>query len=267
MTRFALVDGARIAYDVAGTGPAIILLHAGVAARGMWDDVVASLADDHTVIRYDLRGFGESVEEVQQEWRADTDLVAVLDAAGVDQAVAVGVSMGGGTVIDACLTQPDRIRAAVVVNPGLSGFRSDDGEWAIERFKAMNPLWEAGDFDGVARLETEIWLSGPHRSLDDMPQEMIDRMRLWLLSSYEKEPWDRQQDLDPPAAERLDEIDVPLLAVLGELDLPSLEAAVDHVAAEVPNARKTVMAGTAHLSPWENPDGFVTILREFLDDL
>lgn len=264
MTHFATVDGARIAYDDEGSGPAIVLIHAGVAARGMWDEVAAQLTDDHRVIRYDLRGFGETVEDTEQEWRADTDLIGVMDAAGVDRAVVVGVSMGGGAALDAAVSFPERVRGVVAVNPGLSGFKSDDGEWAITRFKAMNPLWHAGDFEGVARLEIEVWLAGPHRSLDDMPTDKIARMRDWLLASYTKEPFSRQQDLDPPTATRLGDIGVPVLAVLGELDLPSLAAAVDHIAAEVPTATKAVIAGTAHLSPWEQPEKFVRILREWL---
>ena len=150
------------------------------------------------------------------------------------------------------------------VNPGIAGAEADDGEWAIERFTAMKPAWDAGDFDEVARLETEVWLAGPHRSLDAMPPDRVDRMREWLLTSYAKEPWERQRDLDPATADRLGEITTPTLAVLGELDLPSLHAIVDLVVERVPGARRAVMSGTAHLSPWEDPNGFVTIVREFL---
>jgi len=267
MTQFVSVDGARIAYDVAGVGPDIVLLHAGVTDRGMWDEVVPLLATDHRVIRYDMRGFGETIEDEATEFAVTSDLVGVMDAAAVDSSVVVGVSMGGGTALDACLTHPERISAAVVVNPGISGFEPDFDDWAVERFKKMNPLWDAGDMEGVARLETEVWLSGPHRTLDDMPTEMVERMGGWLLEAYTKEPWERQQRLDPPSAERLGEISVPVLAVFGELDLPSMAVAVDLVADNVPGSKKKVMEGVAHLSPWEDPDGFVTILQEFLQEL
>jgi pimeloyl-ACP methyl ester carboxylesterase len=267
MTEYATVDGARIAYDTAGTGPAVVLIHAGVAARGMWDEVVPLLATDHRVVTYDLRGFGETVEATDAgEWSMAGDLIGVMDAAGVDRAVIVGVSMGGGAALDAALTHPERVTAVVAVNPGLGGFESPDGEWALHRFKQMKPAWDAGDLETVARLEMEIWFAGEHRSLDDMPQPMVDRMRRWVLTSYEKEPWERQVDLDPPAAGRLAEIAVPILAVLGELDLPSLHATVDHIAA-APTATKVVMPGTAHLSPWEKPVEFVDILRGFLQQV
>ena len=264
ITQFAEIDGARIAFDIAGDGPGIVLIHAGVTASGMWDEVMPQLATDRRVVRFDMRGFGESIEDEQLEWRADRDVIAVMDAAGLDQAVIVGVSMGGGAAIDTALEHPERVSGVIAVNPGISGFRADDGEWAVERFKQMKPAWDAGDKEEVARLEMEIWLAGPHRRLEEMPQDMITTMQDWLLVAYEKEPWDRQQGLKPPAADRLGEIRVPVLGVLGELDLPSLAATIDHIAEGAAQGSKVVMPGVAHLAPWEQPDEFVAIVREFL---
>lgn len=48
----------RLAYDEAGAGPAVVLVHAGVADRRMWDHQFAELAKDHWVVRYDWRGYG-----------------------------------------------------------------------------------------------------------------------------------------------------------------------------------------------------------------
>ena len=56
----AAVNGARIAYDVAGSGPPVLLLHAGIGDRRMWDAQVPAFAEHFTVIRFDARGFGET---------------------------------------------------------------------------------------------------------------------------------------------------------------------------------------------------------------
>ena len=58
MTDFLETNGARLAHDVGGSGEAVVLIHAGVANRSMWDDQVAALEDAYRVIRYDTRGFG-----------------------------------------------------------------------------------------------------------------------------------------------------------------------------------------------------------------
>ncbi|MGW4823696.1 alpha/beta fold hydrolase [Streptomyces sp. NPDC004227] len=50
----------HLSYVVTGDGPPVVLVHAGVADHRMWDAIVPDLTERHTVIRYDLRGFGES---------------------------------------------------------------------------------------------------------------------------------------------------------------------------------------------------------------
>lgn len=57
-SRFLPVDGAELHVEVNGSGPAVVMVHAGIADLRMWDDQVAALADRYTVVRYDLRGFG-----------------------------------------------------------------------------------------------------------------------------------------------------------------------------------------------------------------
>ncbi|MEO8437744.1 MAG: alpha/beta fold hydrolase, partial [Chloroflexota bacterium] len=91
-----------------GSGPPIALLHAGVADLRAWDDVVPPLvAAGYCVVRYDSRGFGESTaEDVDFSRRAD--LIAVLDALGIDRAALVGNSMGGSTAFDTAIEFPER---------------------------------------------------------------------------------------------------------------------------------------------------------------
>jgi 3-oxoadipate enol-lactonase len=264
MTQFALVDGARLDYDVTGEGPDIVLIHAGVTSRGMWDGVVPLLATSYRVLRFDMRGFGESVEDEELPWAAHSDLIGVMDSAGIERAHIVGVSMGGGAALDAALMAPDRVASVIAVNPGLNGFEQDPDPWAVPLWKQMRPLWDAGDKAAVARLDMQIWLAGPHRDLDAMRGDMIGRMQSWLLAAYEKEPFEREQKLDPTTNERLGDIEQPVLAVLGGLDISEMEAVIDRIASATPHGRKVVMPDTAHLSPWEQPQEFVTILRGFL---
>ena len=56
----AQVNGAAIHYDIAGAGFPLVLLHAGICDRRMWDDQVPALAEHFRVVRYDQRGFGDT---------------------------------------------------------------------------------------------------------------------------------------------------------------------------------------------------------------
>ena len=83
-----------LAHEVAGEGPGLLLVHAGVCDRRMWDGLFEDLARDHRVLRVDMRGFGETPEATEPHILGD-DLHDALDAAGIDRATVVGNSFGG----------------------------------------------------------------------------------------------------------------------------------------------------------------------------
>ena len=62
-TGYVEYPGTRLYYEVDGAGPALTLIHAGVAHLRMWDAQVAAFKDRYTVIRYDERGFGKTKTE------------------------------------------------------------------------------------------------------------------------------------------------------------------------------------------------------------
>jgi len=109
------VPGARLYYEVAGSGPAVVLIHAGVANLRMWDAQVEALAPRYRVIRYDTRGFGRTANE-DVEFSNRDDLRAVLEHVGVPRATVLGISRGGHIAIDFTLDSPDRVEA---LNGGL----------------------------------------------------------------------------------------------------------------------------------------------------
>jgi len=73
-------------YDEAGSGPAVLLVHAGLADRQMWEHQFQVLRQRHRVIRYDWRGYGESGDAVGEVARHE-DVLALMDALGVDEPV------------------------------------------------------------------------------------------------------------------------------------------------------------------------------------
>ncbi len=91
--RFQDVPGGRLFVVDEGSGPPIVLLHAGIADQRSWNYMAPLLhASGYRTIRYDQRGAGRTVTEDVSFSRID-DLVAVLDASGITRAVLVGNSM------------------------------------------------------------------------------------------------------------------------------------------------------------------------------
>jgi pimeloyl-ACP methyl ester carboxylesterase len=94
-------DGVRIAYDVAGSGPPLVLLHGGGHDRSYWHDAdyVARLKDAYRVIAIDARGSGESDQPADPSayttQNQGDDVLAVVDAWGIDRFALWGYSYGG----------------------------------------------------------------------------------------------------------------------------------------------------------------------------
>ncbi len=165
------VPGGRLAFDIAGDGPPLLLVHAGVSDRRMWDDVWDELARSHTVIRHDTRGFGDTViTDPSVAYSNRADIVALLDHLDIAKAALCGVSRAGSIVIDTALEFPDRVSALIPVAAGLGGFEVEPTPQEIEVFTEQERLEEAKDWDAVIEGELRIWIDGIGQPADRVPE-------------------------------------------------------------------------------------------------
>jgi pimeloyl-ACP methyl ester carboxylesterase len=264
---FVPVVGGRLWAQAAGEGTGVVLAHAGIADARMWDPQWAALAARHRVVRYDLRGFGRAdVEATTFSNRAD--MVAVMDAAGLDRAVLVGCSRAGAIIVDTALEFPDRVSGLAWVCGGLEGvvFEGTPDEQAA--FAREEALAEAKDWPALADLMVEIWIDGLGQPSGRAPAEVRDLVRrMCLETDVGEKPYGDPIALEPPAVGRLAEIRVPLLAIVGELDPSSTAAMADVLVGGVPRARRIDLPGVAHLPSLERPDWFTETLLGFLAEV
>lgn len=145
-TRMTMSRGYAISYDDAGAGPVIVLIPGATMSAGDWRDAgyVDLLATTHRVLSVDPLGLGLSDKPHDPEayvWpEVATDIVAVLDAAGVERAVMWGYSRGGGLAAAMAAERPDRVTALIL---------HDGGAREIGKGSASTPYAEAmsrGDF-------------------------------------------------------------------------------------------------------------------------
>jgi len=257
-------NGARIPFEVEGSGEAVVLIHAGVANLRMWDDQVAALRDRYRVIRYDTRGYGRTETEAV-EFSNRADIAALLDHLGEPATHVVGLSRGGVIALDFTLERPDRVRSLVVAGGGIGGYDSPD-EVPAETWDAPDRMVEQKDWDAVAEWETAYWVDGPGQPANRVDPAIRARVHAWILDNYgaEKEEG-TPQPMDPPAWGRLGDLRVPLLVIIGTLDDPGTSESCRQLAARVPGARLEVLEGAAHMMNLEQPERFNQLLREFLD--
>jgi 3-oxoadipate enol-lactonase len=252
--------GGRLFFEVAGDGPPVVLIHAGLWDSRIWDDQMPAFAARHRVLRYDIRGFGRS-DGVSGAFSHRGDLADVMDAVGMDRAALVGCSIGGSLAIDFTLDRPARVDALVAVCSGMSGDQTPDDPSMEAVFKEAEKAFEAGDLARVVDLELQVWC--PLRTDPD-----VDRRIRAIAHDNERamtmEFGPNSAQLDPPAAGRLGEIRVPTLVISGDRDASVMEVLARTLASGIPDARHEVMRGADHLPNMRDPKTFNRVVLEFL---
>jgi len=261
----------QLAHDRSGPRGRVplVLIHAGVADRRMWDPQWASLTRHHDVVRLDLRGFGESTERPEDGWSYTADVAATLASLGVDRAHLVGCSMGAGVAVELALTVPGLAASLLLVAPG-GALITEATDQLKEFWRAEGDPLEAGDLDAAATANVDWWLAGPHRAAADLDPGARELVHTMQRRAFElTEDWDgiEEAELDPPATDRLGEIAVPTLVLTGSLDIDAIGVAAAGVVEGVPGARQVAWDDAAHLPSLERPDAFVTLVEEWLAPL
>jgi pimeloyl-ACP methyl ester carboxylesterase len=122
-SHFVDLNGIRTHYLEAGSGPTLVLMHgggAGADAYGNWRDCMPIFAKKFRVIAPDMVGFGRSDKPSPDTYTYDQpgrnrQLVSLLDALNLQNALLVGNSMGGATCIGATLERPERVQRLVLM--------------------------------------------------------------------------------------------------------------------------------------------------------
>lgn len=256
-----------IAYEVAGSGPPIVLVHSGVADRRMWDPHWDAFRARHRVVRYDARGYGESLPPTAA-WSQHSDLLSLMDELQITRAHLIGESMGTGIVVEAALARPEAVASLVLAAPGgaLLGSPSDDLQavWR-EEIAAL----DGGDIDAAVEVNLRAWVDGPSRPVDAVDPALRAFVGTMQRDAFELPEWDPddapETELSPPAAARLAELDCWTLIVVGEADQPAVVEAAHHLAGQVRGSRFVSWPDVAHMVSLERPAEFQRLVLEFVD--
>ncbi|WP_194899973.1 alpha/beta fold hydrolase [Catenulispora pinisilvae] len=296
---FVMSNGARLAYDEAGqagqagreagqTGqageadgfPTVVLTHGGLGDRRMWDHQFRALARRGRVVRYDMRGLGES-EDAEGEFSRSEDLLGLLDALDIEQAVLVGNSIGGAYSIEAALSAPERVRGLVLICSGLTEYdwpeemTAEIGHLVEEAVPAerMARYWQRtaeyvdpADVRAIAEVNVRYMVAGPKRGLDDLVPEVRELALEMCQGNFQREwsvPRYQERFQQPPIIDRLRELAMPTLIVNGRYDPSPIQEIADLLAVRIPRARR-IDLDAGHLPSIERPEETTDALLEFV---
>lgn len=249
-------DGAEIAYDVSGEGPALVLVHGITESRRAWDPITPALATRWQVVRVDARGHGASARRPPYDpLTMAADLRAVVDGAGLDAPLVVGHSMGGALVAAyGALGHPARGVVDVDQPLELGGF--------AELVGGLRPLLEGGD--AAFRDAMDLVFASLYPPL---PDDEVARLR--SIASPERDVvlgvWDAVLN-QPPAeltalfATFLRELRPPFLSLHGSDPGAGYEQWLTGV---IGHATVEVWPGHGHYPHLVDPHRFVGRLAEF----
>ncbi len=257
-----LKNGARRVYaEESGEGEPLILIHGGNLDCRMWDDQFPVFAKAHRTIRYDVCGHGRS-DPPRETYSDLDDLYGLLASLDVEEAILVGLSLGGRIALDFALEYPDAVKGLVLAGPGLSGYAFTDAEVGGNLGRVSAAVRE-----GDLALARELLLENPYWRQDD---PAIRSKVKSLLDGYSFGGWLNPalyRDTSVPAIKRLHDVGAPTLIVVGDRDVSDILRISELLEKGIPGAVKVTVPGAGHLLNIQRPDQFNRIVLDFLASL
>lgn len=255
------VAGLRIAYERAGTGPPLLLLHGGVGdGESTWRAQIDGLSDEFTVIAWDAPGAGHSSDPPESFRLPDYAdcLAAFVEALSLERPHVAGLSFGAGLAIQLYDRHPEVARSLVLAGAYAGWAGSLPRERVEERLQLALELAGQSPSDLVdALLPTMFSGSAPRASVERFEQSLAEfhpnGVRVMARSFAEAD-----------LRYVLPRIDVPTLLLYGDEDVRSPLSVAAEIHAAIPMSQLVVMPGVGHVSCIEAPERFNAEVRDFL---
>jgi pimeloyl-ACP methyl ester carboxylesterase len=250
-------DGARIAYDVVGAGPPLLLVSGQASDRNIWRPVREAFAARHRVVTFDHRGTGDSDKpEAPYSTRGFADdAIAVLDALGIPRAHASGMSMGGRICQWLGIDHAPRIGALVL------GCTTPGNAHGVRRPVHVDPVLLSGDPERMLPfLVSSAWAAANRGFLAEW--------KAWMLA-HPVPPHARQLHFQASeghdAWELLPRITAPTLVIHGSEDEMNVPANAPLLTERIPGAELHLIAGARHVYFWDHGEEANRVVGAFLE--
>jgi 3-oxoadipate enol-lactonase len=255
-------DDADIYYDVAGSGPPVILLHPFPAHHEFWLPVAEFLSSRYRLIMPDLRGHGESGlgDGPATMQKHASDVAQVMTDAGVDRAPLIGVSIGGYTIFEFWRRFRDRASALVLCNTKAG---AETAEARASRLETANDVLQSGTEPFFESMLQKVLSETTRHSRPDRVEGVLRMMR--RMSAEDVAGVQRGMAERPDSVSTLRTMNTRVLIITGDEDTTTGIPEAELMKQNIVGSQMKVIAKAGHYSPWEQPEDVGKLLRAFLD--
>jgi pimeloyl-ACP methyl ester carboxylesterase len=263
--------GARIYYEDIGKGTPILFIHEFAGDHRSWEDQVRHFGRGWRCLTWSARGYPGSDAPAEQSLYGqdffNRDAIAVLDAAGVDKAHVVGLSMGGYTALMLAAKFPARVLSCVAAGAGSGALKSARAKFIEDAHTA------AAEFERAGRIDAELMGVGPTRVQLQAKDQVGWRRFVSQLAEHPAHAAAKTlrtvqagraslYDLEAELAA----VKAPVLLLVGDEDEPCLDVNL-WMKRLMPTARLGLLPGSGHAINLEEPALFNHLVADFLDQV
>lgn len=278
--RLVAVAGQGVFIQTAGpeNGVPVVFTH----GMGAWSELWRTTLDNvgragFHAIAIDIPPFGFSDRPANGRYGAADQaarIIGVLDALGIQRAIFVGHSFGGGPTLEAALRRPDRVEALVLADPAVTFDEAAGGGGGVAALLSIRPLRNAvlsatATNPGLTRYLTSQFVARQEAVTPERVTVLRRPLAVrgttnalgdWLVAFLTPETGLRTQD---PAAYAA--FDRPTLIIWGALDTTTPLEQGKRLERLIPGSQLAVMDGIGHMPQIEDPAGFDRLLLPFID--
>lgn len=258
----------QLYYEEMGQGEPIIFIHGHSLDHKMWDEQFFEFARDYRAIRYDLRGYGySSPQQEQQQFTHVEDLIRLMDTLKLEKAHIVGLSLGGYIGTDILGLHPERLLSVTLASGNLRSLPKPSVPMDEAEARVRDEQIALLKQKGIDVMKRE-WFNGLMRSGGTLRYRM--QKPLWNMI-YQ---WDAWQPLHKEARviagdDAFDKLkvhkpNIPVLILEGKSE-NNYFAKDPEILKYLPNARRVILDDCGHMLNMEQPEKFNTIVRNFLN--
>jgi len=257
-----MIEGINVQTFGEDTNQAIVFIHGFPYDQTLWDDVIDEFKDTHYCVSYDIRGFGESeLGTAQFTMESYTqDLERVILGLKLDKPIICGFSMGGYIALRA--NERESYKALILANTTT---KSDDNKAKLKRStgisnidaKGLEPFIDAfflAAFSENFIKKEPLKIKQIKKNIMNFNPIGIKAALLAMMSRTDTTP-------------SLEEIEIPVLLITSENDKVIPKETMAKMAKNIKNSTLVSLSDSGHMSMIENPDGFKSAVRSFLQSL